>query len=148
MKNKEKQFYLIDFHILPEAIKKTIRVKEMLQNGTKSTVNEAVKSMDMSRSAYYKYKDHVEPAFDEPKERTLVFFIMMQNDFALLNKIVKKINKDGNTILTMERGCPMEKYVPVTISFKTKDSVKAVMEMAESIRKMKGIQYVENKEGV
>ena len=31
MKKKDQQFYLVDLKILPEAIKKTIRVKEMLQ---------------------------------------------------------------------------------------------------------------------
>ena len=33
MKNNEKQFYLVDFQVLPEAIKKTIRIKESLKNG-------------------------------------------------------------------------------------------------------------------
>ena len=33
MKKKDQQFYLVDLKILPEAIKKTIRVKEMLQDG-------------------------------------------------------------------------------------------------------------------
>jgi chorismate mutase len=41
--NKEKQqFYLVDLKILPEAIKKTIKVKEMLENGASSSINEAV----------------------------------------------------------------------------------------------------------
>ena len=64
MKNNEKQFYLVDFQILPEAIKKTIRVKEMLKNDTSATINSAVHSMGISRSAYYKYKNHVDTAFD------------------------------------------------------------------------------------
>lgn len=33
MKNNEKQFYLVDFQVLPEAIKKTIRIKESLKTG-------------------------------------------------------------------------------------------------------------------
>lgn len=54
MKKKDQQFYLVDLKILPEAIKKTIRVKEMLQDGTCGSINEAVKKVDISRSAYYK----------------------------------------------------------------------------------------------
>lgn len=42
MKKKDQQFYLVDLKILPEAIKKTIRVKEMLQDGTCGSINEAV----------------------------------------------------------------------------------------------------------
>lgn len=50
MKKKDQQFYLVDLKILPEAIKKTIRVKEMLQDGTCGSINEAVKKVDISRS--------------------------------------------------------------------------------------------------
>ena len=48
MKKKDQQFYLVDLKILPEAIKKTIRVKEMLQDGTCGSINEAVKKVDIS----------------------------------------------------------------------------------------------------
>ena len=40
MKKKDQQFYLVDLKILPEAIKKTIRVKEMLQDGTCGSIRE------------------------------------------------------------------------------------------------------------
>ena len=45
MKKKDQQFYLVDLKILPEAIKKTIWVKEMLQDGTCGSINEAVKKV-------------------------------------------------------------------------------------------------------
>ena len=52
--NKEKSgFFLVREEILPEAIKKTIRVKEMLKRGDARTINEAVEKMELSRSAYY-----------------------------------------------------------------------------------------------
>ena len=50
-------FYLVREEILPEAIKKTIKVKEILKRGEIRTINEAVEKMGLSRSAYYKYKD-------------------------------------------------------------------------------------------
>lgn len=47
MKNNEKQFYLVDFQVLPEAIKKTIRIKESLKNGRVKTINEALSAMNI-----------------------------------------------------------------------------------------------------
>lgn len=43
MKKNEKQFYRVDLQILPEAIKKTIKVKELLNQGICHSINEAVK---------------------------------------------------------------------------------------------------------
>ena len=56
-KDTNHKFYLVQEDILPEAIKKTIKVKEILKHHQTKTINEAVKKMDLSRSAYYKYKD-------------------------------------------------------------------------------------------
>ncbi len=41
-KPKKDKFYLVQEDILPEAIKKTIKVKEILKLGEVKTINEAV----------------------------------------------------------------------------------------------------------
>ena len=43
------EYYLVREDILPEAIKKTIRVKEILRRHQTRTINEAVQLMDLSR---------------------------------------------------------------------------------------------------
>lgn len=71
MNNERKsEFYLVREEILPEAIKKTILVKEILKRGKMKTVNEAVSKVGLSRSAYYKYKDYVFPFYDASKEKS------------------------------------------------------------------------------
>lgn len=138
MKNNEKQFYLVDFQVLPEAIKKTIRIKESLKNGRVKTINEALSAMNISRSAYYKYKDHVEVT-GAVKERSITYFIMMQNDFSLLNKIMRKIKKENNDVLSINSGVAFGENVPTIISFKTKMTLADINLLAESIRRIKGI---------
>ena len=135
MKNNEKQFYLVDFQVLPEAIKKTIRIKESLKNGRVK----ALSAMNISRSAYYKYKDHVEPVTGAVKERSITYFIMMQNDFSLLNKIMRKIKKENNDVLSINSGVAFGENVPTIISFKTKMTLADINLLAESIRRIKGI---------
>ena len=65
-------FYLVREEILPEAIKKTIKVKEILKRGEARTINEAVEKMGLSRSAYYKYKDFVFPFYDVTQMQPLI----------------------------------------------------------------------------
>lgn len=139
MKNNEKQFYLVDFQVLPEAIKKTIRIKESLKNGRVKTINEALSAMNISRSAYYKYKDHVELVTGAVKERSITYFIMMQNDFSLLNKIMRKIKKENNDVLSINSGVAFGENVPTIISFRTKMTLADINLLAESIRRIKGI---------
>ena len=127
------------YHGESEAIKKTIRIKESLKNGRVKTINEALSAMNISRSAYYKYKDHVEPVTGAVKERSITYFIMMQNDFSLLNKIMRKIKKENNDVLSINSGVAFGENVPTIISFKTKMTLADINLLAESIRRIKGI---------
>ena len=149
MKNNEKQFYLVDFQVLPEAIKKTIRIKESFKNGRVKTINEALSAMNISRSAYYKYKDHVEPVTGAVKERSITYFIIMQSDFSLLNKVMRKIKKENNDVLSInicvalskkkKKKKTKKKNVLTIFSFKTKMTLADINLLAESIRRIKGI---------
>jgi chorismate mutase len=69
MNEQKSGFFLVREEILPEAIKKTIKVKEMLKRGDARTINEAVEKMELSRSAYYKYKDYVFPFYEASQNK-------------------------------------------------------------------------------
>lgn len=142
MKKEDSRFYLVDLQILPEAIKKAIKVKEMLKDGTCGSINEAVQKVKMSRSAYYKYKDHVVPAFDSERDRVVVLFIVMSDDFAVFNKVIRRIGKDKNQILSLHRAAAMGKTVSVMINIKTEESLVNLQYMKDAIQAMKGIQSV------
>ena len=71
-------FYLVREEILPEAIKKTIKVKEILKRGEIRTINEAVEKMGLSRSAYYKYKDYVFPFYEASKEKIITLSLLLE----------------------------------------------------------------------
>ena len=146
--NKEKQqFYLVDLKILPEAIKKTIKVKEMLENGASSSINEAVHRVGMSRSAYYKYKDHVAPVHSDKEDRIVVLFIIMQDDMAVFGRILRRIAREKQEILSVNRTKISEKLYSSVITLKTKESADDIESLYESLKEMKGIQSLTMKLG-
>lgn len=144
---KEQQFYLVDFSILPEAIKKTIRVKEMLKSGSSGTINEAVHKVNMSRSAYYKYKDHVASADDDKEDRVVVLFIIMQDDMAVFGRILRRIAKEKQEVLSVNRTKISEKLYSSVITLKTKESAGDMESLYEALRETKGIQSLTMKIG-
>ncbi|OWZ82812.1 hypothetical protein [Natranaerobius trueperi] len=54
--NKKENYFLVGKSVLPQALKKTIKVKELLQGSSNYNISQAVRDVGMSRSAYYKYK--------------------------------------------------------------------------------------------
>ncbi|MGO2788836.1 MAG: ACT domain-containing protein, partial [Staphylococcus saprophyticus] len=71
-KKDYKKFYLIREDVLPESVVKTLKIKEVLKNDPSLSIFEAVKQFDLSRSAFYKYRDTIFP-IDEKIESTREF---------------------------------------------------------------------------
>lgn len=147
MKKEQKQFYLVDFAILPEAIKKTIRVKELLKNGSTGSINDAVHKVNMSRSAYYKYKDHVASTDDDKEDRIVVLFIIMQNDMAVFGRILRRIAKEKHEILSINRSKISDQLYSSVIAIKTEESADHLETLYETLKDMKGIQSLTMKLG-
>ena len=53
----ERRFYLVDAQVLPEVFLKVVRAKELLASGEARSISAATRSVDLSRSAFYKYKE-------------------------------------------------------------------------------------------
>lgn len=142
-KLKKDKFYLVQEDILPEAIKKTIKVKEILKLGEAKTINEAVERMDLSRSAYYKYKDYVFPFYEIAQGKIVSITISMSNGSGMLSNILKAIAESNGSILTINQDIPLQGIANVTIAFETKDLSGSLEDLLDSIRSIRGILKVE-----
>lgn len=142
-KLKKDKFYLVQEDILPEAIKKTIKIKEILKLGEAKTINEAVERMDLSRSAYYKYKDYVFPFYEIAQGKIVSITVSMSNDPGMLSSILRAIADSNGSILTINQDIPLQGIANVTIAFETKDLSTSLEECLDNIRSIRGILKVE-----
>ena len=65
----ERRFYLVDAQVLPEVFLKVVKAKELLASGEARSISAATRSVDLSRSAFYKYKDCI---FDSENGREVI----------------------------------------------------------------------------
>ena len=65
----ERRFYLVDAQVLPEVFLKVVRAKELLASGEARSISAATRAVDLSRSAFYKYKDCI---FDSENGREVI----------------------------------------------------------------------------
>ncbi len=142
-KEKKDKFYLVQEDILPEAIKKTIKVKEILQHGEAKTINEAVERMNLSRSAYYKYKDYVFPFYEIAQGKIVSITVSMNNQAGMLSSILRAIAEKKGSILTINQGIPLQGIANASISFETKELESPLEEVLDNIRDLPGIIAVE-----
>jgi chorismate mutase len=133
---------LVQEDILPEAIKKTIKVKEILKHHQTKTINEAVKKMDLSRSAYYKYKDFVFPFYDVTQGKIVTLSIMIFDKPGSLSQVLNAIASNNGSVLTINQGIPLQGVANVAISVETKEMKGSIEDLMKKLERLSGVSKV------
>ena len=92
---QQPKYYLVEAAALPEIFLKVAEAKRMLQTGEVSTVHDAAKMMDISRSAFYKYRDSIFPFQNMMAGRIITFQMILRDMPGLLSSILTILRDNG-----------------------------------------------------
>ena len=105
----DKKFFLVREDVLPEAMKKTLEAKEMIERGKVESVWDAVQRVDLSRSAFYKYRDTVFPFHTIVKERIITLFFQLEDRSGTLSELLATVASSGCNVLTIHQTIPLDR---------------------------------------
>ncbi|MBL4951255.1 ACT domain-containing protein [Neobacillus sp. OS1-32] len=143
MDNFEKKFYLVREDVLPEAMKKTIDAKEMLERGKAESIWDAAQKVDLSRSAFYKYRDTVFPFSAIQKERLVSLFFHIEDRSGTLSKLLSTVARFGCNVLTIHQTIPLQGRANVTLSLNTSEMEFEIEMLLSELRKLEFVEKVE-----
>ncbi|MBO0960734.1 ACT domain-containing protein [Neobacillus sp. MM2021_6] len=143
MDNFDKKYYLIREDVLPEAMKKTIDAKEMLERGKAESIAEAVQKVDLSRSAFYKYRDTVFPFSTIQKEKIISLFFHLEDYSGTLSKLLSVVAASGCNVLTIHQTIPLQGRANVTLSLNTSNITTNLDDLLTNLRKLEFVEKVE-----
>ena len=134
--SREIKYYIVAADALPEIFVKVAEAKRMMQPGEAATVGAATRMSGISRSAFYKYKDSVQPFNDMKAEHIITFYGMLKDAPGVLSRVLSEFAGAGANILTINQSIPTNGCAAVTISAETSDmelTLEAFLEKAASI---------------
>ena len=134
--SREIKYYIVAADALPEIFVKAAEAKRMMQTGEAATVGAATRMSGISRSAFYKYKDSVQPFNDMKAEHIITFYGMLKDAPGVLSRVLSEFAGAGANILTINQSIPTNGCAAVTISAETSDmelTLEAFLEKAASI---------------
>ena len=119
MSTDRPKYYLVEADALPEVFVKVIEAKALLETGEARTVAEAVDRVDLSRSAFYKYKDAIKPFRDLRRDTIMTFHLTLRDKPGSLAAVLSIFPESGANILTINQSIPANGVALVTISVVT-----------------------------
>ncbi len=138
MSNKPK-YYIVEASALPEVFLKVAEAKRLLSTGEASTVNEATRMTDISRSAFYKYRDAVLPFQNMMTGRVVTFQFLVHDKPGLLSQMLDIFPECNVNILTINSIVPTNGTAVLTISAETMDMTVSLEEMLSRLRQFPGV---------
>ena len=120
MPNKP-QYYIVEASALPEVFLKAAETKRLLSTGEASTVNEATRMTDISRSAFYKYRDAVLPFQNMMTGRNITFQLLIHDEKGLLSELLVLLANANANIISINSIIPTNGTAIVTITAETKE---------------------------
>lgn len=139
--NKPK-YYLVEASVLPEIFAKVIEAKELLETGEVRTVAQAVARVDISRSAFYKYKDYVSPFQDMSRKHLVTFNLELRDRQGVLSSVLAIFAGNGANILTINQSIPTSGVAPVTITAATENMRITMDAFLAALKAINGVLHI------
>ncbi len=127
----EKKFLLVEVSVLPEVFSKVLKAKELLASGEAKNVSAATRAVDISRSAFYKYKDSI---FDSDNSREIITIIAtLLDQTGALQNLLAGVSAVGASIVTIHQSTPENGVAKVAVTIRTETMQITPTELAEKI---------------
>ena len=133
------KYYIVAADALPEIFVKVAEAKRMMQTGEAETVGAATRLAGISRSAFYKYKDSVQPFNDMKAEHIITFYAMMKDMAGILSGVLTVFAASGANILTINQSIPTNGCAAVTISAETSRMEESLEQLISDVAALNGV---------
>lgn len=125
------RYFIVEAKAMPEIFRKVAEAKRLLETGEAKTVNAAAQTVEISRSAFYKYKDAVRPFNDMLHGRIVTFQVLLKDEPGALSGALNVLAGTGVNILTINQSIPANGCAVVTMTAETSavlDSLEGVLD--------------------
>lgn len=136
---REIRYYIVAAEALPEIFVKVAEAKRMMQTGEAATVGAATRMAGISRSAFYKYKDSVQPFNDMKSEHIITFYAMLKDNAGILSKVLTVFASSGANILTINQSIPTNGCAAVTISAETSEMEESLEQLMADVSSLNDV---------
>jgi len=108
--------FLVSAEVLPRVFGRVVEAKHLLAMGKVKNLSEAAKTTGISRSALYKYKDHVFTYHENIDQSVITINVYLEDRPGVLSALINHFSREGANILTVNQNIPADGVAPVSVS--------------------------------
>jgi chorismate mutase len=141
----DQEYLLVRAAALPDVFRKVIEVKRLVDMKEVRSVNQAVRQVGISRSAYYKYVRDVR-VFEETKRGDLFrLFVVAENLSGVLPRLLETVPATGCRLVSLNQDVAIKglSLITLTVDSEDSDAVTREQELIDALSQVQGVVRVE-----
>ncbi len=115
---EQPNYIVVDTAVLPEIFGKVLEVKKLVAERTERSFSSACKRVEISRSAFYKYRDCVFAYDDKMTQQIVNLSVTLRDEAGALSNVLTALSEMHANILTVNQNIPVDGVALVSISLK------------------------------
>lgn len=136
------EYLLVDASVLPEVFLKVVYAKRLLAQGKAKSFSEAAELAEISRSAFYKYKDSVFTTENQAARQIVTIYAQLVDEAGVLSALLTELGKSGANILTINQNIPVDGVAPVSIAIRTGQLKQDPADLIQTLKLLHGVVTV------
>lgn len=133
---------VIDSRVIPEVFVKVLEVKKVIASKSEKSLAAACKKAGISRSAYYKYKDHVFMYEDKYTQKLITVNAVLQDRPGVLANVLGVIHSSQANVLTLNQCVPVDGVATITVTLRLNSAETGAEDVRTSIASVDGVVEV------
>lgn len=131
---------MVDAAVLPEVFLKVLKAKELLASGEARNISVATRAVDLSRSAFYKYKDCI---FDARSTQQIITVLAtLLDETGALQALLGGISAAGGSVVTINQATPENGAAKVEVTVRTDTLRVSIEEMLAQLAQQRAVVEV------
>ena len=139
---EKSKYYVIKGRAVPEVLLKVVEAKHLVDSGKEASVAQAVESVGLSRSSFYKYKDDIFEFHDQGDGTTINMTAQMDDEPGRLSEVLAAIANCGANILTIHQSLPIGGVATISLSMQVLPTTENISGMMDELGHIKGVHHV------
>ena len=136
------KYFVVKQKAIPEVLLKVVEAKRLLESEKVLTIQEAVDTVGISRSSFYKYKDDIFPFHDNSQGTTITLTFQMDDEPGILSDVLKIIAEYRANILTIHQSIPINGIASLTLSIQVLQTTGDIYRMIEQLEGQPSVHHV------
>ncbi|MEG0176950.1 MAG: ACT domain-containing protein [Anaerorhabdus sp.] len=134
------KYLIVSSKVLPDYFEKVLDIRMMVEANPSLGIREACKKIGISRSTYYKYKDHIFNLSNNMFGRKAELHLLLNHQPGVLSEVLKMISIHSCSVLSINQSIPLNDVASCSLLVDISNITTQIDQLVSELSSINGVK--------